>query len=119
MSSQPPPVRETVASKEGQKLSLQLESMRIPKYESWFPATFGTENGARLAGAAAMLLNKVHPIYSLEARRQRVSGVVRLHAIIATDGSIKQLEAVSEDALPVQAALDAVRQWRYRPTTLE
>jgi protein TonB len=66
-----------------------------------------------------MLLNKVHPICSLEARRQRVGGVVRLHAIIATNGSIKQLEAVSGDALLVQAALDAVRQWRYRPTTLE
>jgi hypothetical protein len=43
-------VDETVACKKGQKLSLQLESMRIPEYESWFPATFGAENGARLAG---------------------------------------------------------------------
>jgi protein TonB len=68
---------------------------------------------------AAMLVNKVQPIYPLEARRQRVSGVVRLHAIIAKDGSVRQLEVVSGDSLLVQAALDAVRQWRYRPTTLE
>jgi hypothetical protein len=48
--------------------------------------------------AAAMLLNMVRPTYPVEARRQRVSGVVRLHAIIATGGSIKQLEAVSGHA---------------------
>jgi TonB family protein len=228
-------VDETIVSKRGEKLSMQLESMRVPEYQSWFPAAFSAANGTKLASiyaeslqktegqlveyfvahappggqvtasvasggpepqktgflqgfdnairnsltqpaffyrleyswkqeqtgspvarrmgyvtlvggsyrligenvlrtlpdmpvarirmggkaTGAMLANKVQPIYPLEARRQRVSGVVRLHAIIAADGSVEQLETVSGDALLVQAALDAVRQWRYRPTTLD
>jgi protein TonB len=43
---------------------------------------------------------------------------VRLHAIIGKDGSVQQLEVLTGHPLLVQAALDAVRQWRYRPTLL-
>jgi hypothetical protein len=39
-------VNDTIASKQGEKLSKQLESMRIPEYQNWFPATFGRESGA-------------------------------------------------------------------------
>jgi periplasmic protein TonB len=67
---------------------------------------------------AAMLLNKVAPLYPPLARQTRISGTVRLHAIIAKDGTIQQLEVISGHPLLVQAALDAVRQWRYRPTLL-
>jgi protein TonB len=41
-----------------------------------------------------------------------------LHAIIAKDGTVQQLEVMSGHPLLVQAALDAVRQWRYQPTLL-
>jgi protein TonB len=41
-----------------------------------------------------------------------------LHAIISKSGSVQQLEVISGHPLLVQAALDAVRQWKYRPTTL-
>jgi periplasmic protein TonB len=67
---------------------------------------------------AAMLVNKVAPLYPPLARQTRISGTVRLHAIIAKDGTIQQLEVISGHPLLVQAALDAVRQWRYRPTLL-
>lgn len=40
---------ETIASKQGDKLSEQLESMRVPEYQTWFPATFGSDNGPKLA----------------------------------------------------------------------
>jgi protein TonB len=43
---------------------------------------------------------------------------VQLHAVIARNGSIESLEALSGHPLLVKAALDAVRQWRYRPTLL-
>jgi len=43
---------------------------------------------------------------------------VELHAIIAMDGSVESLEVVSGDPFFLQSALAAVRQWRYRPTTL-
>jgi periplasmic protein TonB len=70
------------------------------------------------AVTAASLVNKVNPTYPPLARQTRISGTVRLHAIISKDGSVQQLEVMSGHPLLVQAALDAVRQWRYRPTLL-
>ena len=70
------------------------------------------------AVTAASLINKVNPTYPPLARQTRISGTVRLHAIISKDGSVQQLEVLSGHPLLVQAALDAVRQWRYRPTLL-
>jgi periplasmic protein TonB len=67
---------------------------------------------------AAKLTNKVQPLYPPLARQTRISGTVRLHAIIAKNGSVEQLEVISGHPLLVQAALDAVRQWKYQPTTL-
>lgn len=81
------------------------------------PAVTRVRQGGKVTAAA--VINIVQPVYPMEARRQRVSGTVRLHAIIANDGSVKNLEVVSGDELLVQAAIDAVQQWRYRPTMLE
>ena len=67
---------------------------------------------------AAMIINRVQPMYPPLARQTRISGTVRLHAIIGKDGSVQQLEVISGHPLLVQSALDAVRQWKYRPTLL-
>jgi len=67
---------------------------------------------------AAKIINRVQPIYPPLARQTRISGTVRLHAIIGKDGTIQSLEVVSGHPLLQQAALDAVRQWRYQPTLL-
>ena len=67
---------------------------------------------------AARLVNKVQPLYPPLARQTRISGTVKLHAIIGKDGSVQQLVMVSGHPLLVQAALDAVKQWRYQPTLL-
>lgn len=67
---------------------------------------------------AARIVNRVQPIYPPLARQTRISGTVRLHAIIGKDGTIQQLEVQSGHPLLQQAALDAVRQWRYQPTLL-
>ena len=66
----------------------------------------------------AKLVNMVRPVYPPLAKQARISGTVRLHAIIAKDGSVIQLEIVQGHPLLVQSALDAVRQWRYQPTLL-
>lgn len=66
----------------------------------------------------ALLIHRVEPVFPPLMRQIRRSGKVELHAIIATDGSIQSLEVVSGDPLFIQSALDAVRQWRYRPTML-
>jgi protein TonB len=67
---------------------------------------------------AAMILSRTQPIYPPLARQTRIQGTVKLHAIIAKDGSVQQLEVLSGHPLLVQSALDAVRQWRYKPTLL-
>ncbi len=67
---------------------------------------------------SAKIINRVQPVYPPLARQTRISGTVRLHAIIGKDGTIQSLEVVSGHPLLQQAALDAVRQWRYQPTLL-
>jgi protein TonB len=67
---------------------------------------------------AARLVNRVQPIYPPLARQTRISGTVKLHAIIGKNGAVEQLQVVSGHPLLVQSALDAVRQWRYQPTLL-
>ena len=66
----------------------------------------------------AMLVYRVEPAYPTLARQTRRDGHVELHAIISTEGRIESLQAVGGDVLFFQSALDAVRQWRYRPTIL-
>jgi protein TonB len=66
----------------------------------------------------AMLIERVEPEYPPIARAMRLAGTVRLHAIIGTDGSVRQLRVNEGNPILAQAALAAVRQWRYRPTLL-
>jgi protein TonB len=66
----------------------------------------------------AQLISRVEPRYPPLALQTRQSGTVVLHAIISRDGRINALEVVSGSPFFVQAALEAVRQWRYRPTLL-
>lgn len=64
------------------------------------------------------LLRKVEPVYPRIALLTGTHGEVRLHAIIAKDGTIQSLTVISGTPLLVEAAADAVRQWRYRPYLL-
>jgi len=66
----------------------------------------------------AMILKKTPPIYPALAKSARVQGVVHLAAIIAKDGTIQELHALGGPALLIQAAMDAVKTWVYRPTML-
>jgi len=66
----------------------------------------------------ARLISRVEPRYPQLAVITKREGTVVLHAIISRDGRIDFLEVVSGPPLLVPAALDAVRQWRYRPTLL-
>jgi periplasmic protein TonB len=66
----------------------------------------------------ALLTRRVEPVYPVLAHQLRRSGRVELHAVITTDGSVQSLEVVSGDPLFVNSALEAVRQWHYKPTYL-
>ncbi len=65
-----------------------------------------------------MLIARIEPRYPDLARRARIQGVVVITAVIGKDGRIVSLNAVSGHPMLVPAALDAVRQWRYRPYIL-
>ena len=66
----------------------------------------------------AMLIRRVDPSYPPIAKTLHKSGQVHIKAIIATDGSIESVQALDGDPLLVRSALEAVGQWRYRPTLL-
>ena len=67
---------------------------------------------------SAKLIKQVVPTYPQSARQLRISGVVHLLGSIAQDGTIRRLQVLSGHPLLMQAALDAVSQWIYRPTIL-
>lgn len=67
---------------------------------------------------AANILSRVNPVYPPLAKQARISGLVKLEGVIATDGTVQQLKVLSGHPLLVPAALAAVKQWRYRPTHL-
>jgi periplasmic protein TonB len=66
----------------------------------------------------AMLIHRVEPVFPPLAKQTHRGGRVELRAIIATDGTIQSLQVVSGDPLFYQSAMNAVQQWRYRPTIL-
>lgn len=68
---------------------------------------------------AGLMISKTDPIYPAMAKARHVQGTVILHAIIAKDGHIQDLRVISSPDSDLSiAALDAVRQWRYKPYTL-
>lgn len=64
------------------------------------------------------LVRRLNPVYPPLARSARIQGPVVLFAIISTSGTIENLRVVSGHPLLVTAAIDAVKQWRYRPYIL-
>lgn len=64
------------------------------------------------------VLNKVPPKYPAEAKKKKVQGTVVLRAVIAKDGTVKDLKAVSGPKLLRQSSMDAVKQWTYKPYLL-
>jgi periplasmic protein TonB len=65
-----------------------------------------------------VLMHKVQPVYPPEARRMHVQGSVVIDATVTAQGQVDELKLVSGDPLLAQAAMDAVRRWRYTPYSL-
>jgi len=65
-----------------------------------------------------MLIRRVQPVYPHVALITRTQGKVVLSALISTHGEIEGLRVISGPPLLAQSAIDAVRQWRYRPYIL-
>jgi TonB family protein len=67
---------------------------------------------------AGRIISKPNPVYPQEAREQGIQGAVVLHAIIGEDGTIKELVVISGPEQLQASAIDAVRQWVYKPYLL-
>jgi protein TonB len=63
-------------------------------------------------------VKNVAPVYPAIAATARVTGTVIIDAVIGTDGAVRDVRILSGVPLLNQAAVDAVRQWRYTPTLL-
>ncbi|MBP8274974.1 MAG: energy transducer TonB, partial [Acidobacteria bacterium] len=60
----------------------------------------------------------VAPVYPAAAADARISGIVIVEATVGKDGSVTEAHVIKSIAQLDQAALDAVKQWKYTPTTL-
>jgi protein TonB len=85
-----------------------------PKVQAAVPKKVAISAGV----AQGMLLQKTIPLYPPIAKAARVSGTVILQATISKTGTITNLRVVGGPAMLQQAAMDAVKTWRYRPYLL-
>ena len=67
----------------------------------------------------ALLIKRVEPEYPEEARKKHVQGSVVMKAIISHEGDVQELTLLSGDALLAPAALEAAKQWKYKPYLLQ
>jgi protein TonB len=64
------------------------------------------------------LIRRVQPLYPIAAKAARIQGPVVLRAVISKEGTIENLTVISGHPMLVKAALEAVREWKYRPYML-
>ncbi|HUO26127.1 MAG TPA: TonB family protein [Candidatus Aquilonibacter sp.] len=68
--------------------------------------------------SSGLLIRKVQPMYPPLARQARIQGTVLLRAQISKDGTIENLQLISGHPMLAPAAIEAVKQWKYRPYLL-
>jgi protein TonB len=68
--------------------------------------------------STGLLVRKVPPVYPPLARQARIQGVVILQAQISKDGTIQNLQLISGHPMLAPAAIEAVKQWKYKPYLL-
>jgi protein TonB len=66
-----------------------------------------------------MLLKRVQPVYPHAALQMRIAGSVQLQASIDKAGNISSVKILSGDPILAKAAVDAVKQWKYKPYMLD
>jgi protein TonB len=89
-------------------------NMAVPKFVPVQPQRVRISQGV----TKGLLIHKQEPTYPTLARSARVQGEVVLSAIIDINGQIQNLTLVSGHPMLVPAAIEAVRQWRYKPYLL-
>jgi TonB family protein len=69
--------------------------------------------------SGGQLIRRVPPIYPPQAKTLRIEGKVVIDAVVTEDGSVRDLRVVQGQPVFVGAAVDAVKQWRYKPFVLD
>jgi protein TonB len=67
---------------------------------------------------AGQIVSKVNPVYPQEAKERGIQGAVVLHVIIGKDGTVQDLAVISGPEQLQASAIEAVRQWVYKPYLL-
>jgi TonB family protein len=67
----------------------------------------------------SLLIRRIEPEYPLDARTQRIQGMVILKVGVGKDGNVRDIAAVSGNPMLTQAAIAAVKQWKYHPYSIE
>jgi TonB family protein len=115
------------AAKPGAPLMLTLPETPISasgsvaiRATSMVPVATGDAQSAQQARNLRIgeIVNLVEPVYPSDARQARLEGTVKLHVVVAANGEVQSFRAVSGPEALAQAAMIAVREWRYRPTLL-
>jgi protein TonB len=65
--------------------------------------------------SSGLLIKEVQPVYPPLARQANVRGMVVLDVDISRDGAVETLRTLQGHPLLIPAAIDAVKQWRYKP----
>jgi protein TonB len=66
-----------------------------------------------------LLLKRVQPVYPHSALQMRIGGSVQLQAVIGKTGAISSVKVTSGDPILAKAAIEAVKQWKYKPYLLD
>jgi protein TonB len=84
-------------------------------------AVFGIGTGVVIAqqDAERKIVKKVEPEYPSVLRDKGIGGTVRLRVTVKADGTVKDVQTIGGNAVLVESATRAVKQWRYAPTDRE
>jgi TonB family protein len=81
------------------------------------PSASGSSPDASTAGDSTKLepIDRPKPIYPPEARQQGIQGQVLMKVVVSETGDVDSVEVISGDPALTQAAVDAVKQWKFKP----
>ncbi len=108
---QPPPAALAVPATTADKVLGGIISTTPANMPTSVPQVLKVSQGV----SEGLLVKRVQPVYPEQARQMRVQGPVQLQATINKDGNISNVKVVSGNAQLARAAVEAVKQWKYKP----
>ncbi len=111
-STAPPAIDAAASASNSNLTNLLASTSNIPKPSL---ATIRISQGV----SQGLLIKRVQPTYPQAALAVHAQGAVQIEATVTKEGNVTNLKVLSGDAVLARAALDAVRQWRYKPYYLD